>query len=337
MVFTANISKWRQTMIEKKVIFQETGSQALNPQNKIDSHNLPFTLNSSIGCHFGCQYCFIQGFPFRLHAVFGEEVKVKLWIAEQLDKELHKYRDLPQYVKRVQVNVSTEGYLPAAMIRTRKQYDRDIMKEILDVFKKHWDEGNRWMVHLLTKSHMIRKHIDIIRNMRDQVQLELTITTLDEERKKLLEGLAPSVRKRLNIIQEFSEAGIFVRVMCMPLIGPREEGAELREVCLGRGARAFKHKGVNYWDENGLLEGEAVRTRGREDEVYEDLLLKSSEPVIENGQPRTMTIPMPVIIRSGEKGKRWNSFDLNDFEIKEVVMENSGYADMNDIDWGYVV
>lgn len=323
-------------MIEKKVIFQEKGHKALNPQNKIDSHNFPFTLNSGIGCHFGCQYCFIQGFPFNVHAVFGEEVKVKLWMAEKLEKELHKYQDLPQYLKRVQVNVSTEGYLPVAMIRTRKQYGRDVMKEVLEVFKKHWDEGNCWMVHLLTKSHMIRKHLDIIQNMRDQIQLELTITTLDEERKKLLEGLAPSVRKRLDIIREFSEAGIFVRVMCMPLIGTREEGAALREVCLGHGAMAFKHKGVNYWDENALLGGEAIKIRGREDEVYEDLLIKSSESVIENGHPRTMIVPMPVIIKV-RKNKRWNSYKVEDFEDTVMTMENSGYSDLNDIDWGYIL
>ena len=164
-------------MIRKQVIFQDKGSRILNPQNKIDSHNLPFTLNTSIGCHFGCQYCYIQGFPFNLQAVFGEEVKIKLYAPAKLDEELSKYSHLPQHLKRVQMNASTEGYLPAAMIRTKKQYGRDIMREVLEVFRRHWNNGNRWMVHLLTKSHMAIKHLDIIHNMRDQVQMEITITT----------------------------------------------------------------------------------------------------------------------------------------------------------------
>ena len=323
-------------MIEKKVIFQEKGTKALNPQNKIDSHNLPFTLNSSIGCHFGCQYCYIQGYPFNRYAVFGEEVKVKLWLPERLDRELSKYDHLPQHLKRVQINVSTEGYLPAAMIRTKKQHERDIMEEVLEVFRRHWEEGNRWMVHLLTKSHMVRKHIDIIANMRDQVQLELTITTLDEERKKLLEGLAPSVRKRLNMIREFSEAGVFVRIMCMPLMGTMEEGAEVRRVCFEHGARAFKHKGVNYWDEEALLIGQAVKTGGRKDEVDEDLIVKSGEHVLQNGQPKTVTLPMPVIIKVGTN-KRWRSYNVGDFEDKVMTVVNSGYSEINGIDWGYIV
>jgi hypothetical protein len=34
---------------------------------------------------------------------------------------------------------------------------------------------------------------------------------LDENRKKLLEGLAPSVKRRLDLIKEFSKAGVFVQ------------------------------------------------------------------------------------------------------------------------------
>lgn len=323
-------------MIEKRISFHENPSKALTPQNKIDSHNLPFTLNTSIGCHFGCQYCYIQGFPFNLHAVFGEEAKVKLWIAAKLDEDLHRYMALPQHLKRVQVNVATEGYLPISMIRTKKIHGRDIMMEVLDVFKKHWDEGNRWMVHIVTKSHMVRKHLGIFENMRDQVQLEMTITTLDEESRKQLEGLAPSVRKRLNIVREFSEVGVFVRIMCMPLIGSREDAERLRQVCFEHGARAFKHKGVNYWDQNALLAGDAIKAKGRKDEVYEDLLINGSEPIVENGQSRTMTVPMPVIIKNG-KNKRWKGYQIEDLEDKIMIMENSGYSEVNDIDWGYIL
>ena len=326
-------------MVEKRVIFQENGSKALNPQNKIDTHNLPFTMNSGIGCHFGCQYCYIQGFPFNRHAVFGEEVVVKLWIAEQLDHELFSFNHLPQHLKRVQVNVSTEGYLPAAMIRTKKQYNRDIMREVLTVFRRHWEEGNRWMVHLLTKSHMVRKHLHIIRDMRDQVQLEITITTLDEEKKRQLEGLAPSVRKRLNIVQAFSEAGVFVRLMCMPLIGTREDAIEIRRVGFENGARAFKHKGVNYWDEDALLDGQVRKTKGRKDEVFEDLIVRGGEPVMDNGRARTVTLPMPVIVKKGKKKptSKWKGFRAQDLEQKLITMENCGYSEMNDINWGYVI
>jgi len=271
-----------------------------------------------------------------MHAKFGEEVKVKLWIAEQLNWELKKYHDLPQHLKRVQVNVATEGYLPGAMIKVKKELGRDIMAEVLAVFRKHWQAGNKWMVHLITKSHMVQKHIDIISAMRDQVQLEITITTLDESRRKQIECFAPSVRRRLEVMRKFADAGVFVRAMCMPLIGSRKDAEEIRAVCFDHGARAFKHKGVNYWDEKALLTGETVKDSGRDDKVYDDLLEKSSEPILNNGTPKKLIVKMPVIIRSG-KSKRWQSYKKEDFREAEMLLENSGYADINNINWGYVV
>ena len=320
---------------KKVVIFHENQGTALTRQNKIDSHNIPFTMNTVIGCHFGCRYCYVQGFPFGKHAEFPIEAKVKLWIPDKLDKELDKYKHLPQHLKRVQVNVSTEGYLPRVMHKVQKELDRDIMAEVLEVFRKHWENGNQWMVHLITKSHMVLRHLDIISAMRDQVQLEMTITTLDEERRRLLEGLAPSVAKRLKVMENFASAGVFVRTMCMPLIGTREDAEEIRAVCFDHGARAFKHKNVNYWDEDALLKGETKKSSGRSDDVFEDLLVKSSEPYMENGEIQKKAVQMPVIVKTGKQPK-WKGYKDEDLQEREMVMEVSGYLEMNDIDWGYV-
>ena len=311
--------------MKKNIIFHDKVGKALTPQKKIDQHNLPFTLNTSIGCHFACSYCFLQKPMFR-HSAFGKEVKVKTWIPEKLNKELTTYNWLPQHLKRVQINSATEGYLPDAMIKTKKELGRDIMKEVLEVFESHWNAGNRWMVQLLTKSHMIVKHIDLLANMRHQIQVELTITTLDEQRKKMLEGFAPSVKKRLKVLERLAQAGIFVRVMCMPLIGTEADGEAVRDVALACGARAFKHKGLNYWDEEGVISGDVKIVKGQQNLVYEDLLLRSGEPVLENGVPKMVEVMMPV-----SPGNR------RTLVPKEMAVSNWGYGELNDVDWGYLI
>jgi len=311
--------------MNKKVIIQEKeGSYALKRQEKIDQHNLPFTLNTSMGCLFECQYCYLQKFPFSKHAIFGEEVKIKIWIAEKLDKELEKYRNRPSHLKRVQVNVSSEGYLPQAINYMKKEYDRDIMKEVLTVFRKHWDAGNRWMVHLLTKSHLVGGHLDLIADMKDQVQLELTITTIDEHKARLLETLAPSVKKRLDVIESFAKKEVFVRVMCMPLIGDRAEAERIKQTCFDIGARGFKHKGVNYFDENDLLKGTITSKGSRKDEVFSDIIVKSGEPFLENGKQKTGIFSIP--------DKKWKVYTDCD-----RIYEDNGYADINNYDWGYAI
>jgi DNA repair photolyase len=306
----------------KKVIFQTINRKALNGQTKIDQHNSPFTLSIGIGCLFECRYCFLQKYFFNRHAEFGEEVKVKLWIANKLDKELEQKKDLPQYLKRVQVNVTTEGYLPQIISETKKIHGRDIMAEVLAVFKKHWDAGNRWMVHLITKSHLVRSHIDIIAKMKDQVQLELTITTLDENKVRLLETFAPSAKKRLNIISDFAEKGVFVRVMCMPAFGDEKEVNEIKKVCIDQGAKAFKHKGVNYWDESALLKGKLISKGGREDTIFPGVIFKSGEAVLVDGKIQSEEFRMPY--------SNWKAYK----NVKRDF-ENYGYSEMNDYDWGY--
>ena len=325
------------TIPPKTVIFHDSKGKALTPQKEIDGHGCPFTLNTVIGCHFGCRYCYLQGYPFSTHTVFPEEAKIKLWIAESLDKDLNKYRSLPQHLKRVQVNVATEGYLPLVMAEVKRVYKRDIMAEVLQVFRKHWENGNYWMVHLVTKSHMVLKHLDIIKEMKDQVQLELTITTLDENIRRIVEGCAPPVRKRLKVMNEFAKAGVFVRAMCMPLIGTRIDAEAIRSVCFANGAKAFKQKGLNYWDMNALLRGETIRNSGKQDEVFEDLLVKGSEPYRENGKIRKITVKMPVIVKTGKKSKRWKGFKAQDLQDRVMNMEVSGYSEINNIDWGYVI
>jgi len=58
--------------------------------------------------------------------------------------------------------------------------------------------------------------------------------------------------------------------------------------------------------------------------------------VFENGQLRTMIVSMPVIIKVG-KSKRRKSYKIEDFEERKMMIENSGYSELNDIDCGYII
>lgn len=305
------------------ITIQEKAGHALSQQKVVDTSNYPFTLNTTIGCLFGCNYCYLQTHPFNLHTEFGKEIKVKAWLPERLDHELRLKADLPQYLKRVQVNAATEGYLPQAINALEAKTGRNLMRELLSVFQKHWDQGNKWMVHLVTKSHIIRRDMDLIAEMRNQVQIELTITTLYEDRARLLEGTAPTVGKRLKLVEDFAKREVFVRAMCMPFIGSQEEAREVKRVLVNSGAQGFKHKGMNYWDEAELMKGNVVRASGKRDHIFQELLLKSGEPYLGDGSELPIPLQMPIGKTKGFEKKIMNHVDF-------------GYRDINGEDWGYV-
>ena len=304
----------------KKVLFHERIGSALRKQRMTDVYEFPFTLNPTIGCLFACKYCYVQQFPFNRWAVFGEEVKVKPWMPARLDRELDRLRGLPQHLKRVQVGNAAECYSPEVMARVRRELGRDLMGEILDVFRRHWNVGNQWAVHIITKSHLVGRHVEILSAMRDQVQVEVTLVCLDEGTRREYERYAPSVRRRLEVIQRLAEAGVFVRVMAMPLLCGREEALELRRVAFECGARGFKVKGLNYFEEEEVRRGEAVRRKRKEDVVETELLVNSGELL----DGRSLIVPMPT--------KDWRGY-----EPREMPVLRSGYSEMSGIDWGYLV
>ena len=317
-------------MSEKRVIFHNKPTKALTPQKKIGDDGFPFSLNPTIGCFLECKYCYLQGYPFNRHVEFGKEVKVKTWMPGKLDKELERLRDLPNHLKRVQVCQACEYYLAEVMSRTRSELNRDIMAEIFEIFENHWNAGNQWMVHVVTKSHLILRHLDILSRLRHMVQVELTLICLDEHTRREYEKYAPTMRKRLEAIQRLAEADVFVRVMAMPFTGSYDDALELRRVVFEHGARAFKHKGLNYFEDAAVKQGGARKSKARKDIIFKDLLIKSGERVIENGQARPVIVPMPP--KGGVK-MRWQG-TLVDTE-RSII--NSGYADLNDVNWGYVL
>ena len=300
------------------------GSALTRTKKPIQTTQFPFTLNANIGCLYKCSYCYLQSPPFSFQTDFGNEVRIKTDLPRKLDEELFKHSQLPAYIKRVQINEATEGYLPQTIQAAKEHLGRDLMAEILLTFRKHWRLGNRWMLHLVTKSHLILNHIELIEEMRDQLQIELTLTTLDETLARKVEGDAPSVSKRLEVLDRFAKRNVFVRIMCMPFLGNENEAETIKGTLLNRGAKAFKQKGLNYFDRELLLKGKTARVKGRLDEKFQDLIYKSGEVVLDdNGEPKSQILLLP--------NDKWDSFTQ-----QSIQRIDSGYKEMNSYVWGYV-
>ena len=325
------------------VVHREHSSKALNPQRTIDQYGYPFTCNPSIGCHFACKYCFSPIFVKKQltdrRKDFFEEVILKEEIPALLEKELIRYNKLPQHLKRVQINETSDYYLPR-IINSLQNQDEDIMYQILDIFHRNWNNGNKWMLHILTKSPLIKYHLDKLKDMKHMVQVEMSIATLDEKIKRQIEVSSPSIQQRLDTIKLLSDEGIFVRVMAMPFIGNYDDVKKIKDITFQYGASAFKNKGLNYfdWDElkglsySDLIQDKITRVKGRKDEKYEDLNHKSGE-YITTGNSLSKNVLMPT-------GKNdWSAMTkINERLIAtDQRIINCGYSDLNSEDWGYII
>jgi DNA repair photolyase len=283
--------------------------RALEPHVGFNVSTFPFTLNPTVGCFYGCKYCYLQVPPYSYNIV-PNQVSIKDWLPNVLETELNskKYKNLPQYFKRVQINESCDSYHPAIMNK------HDIMKEILLIFKKHPD----WMLHILTKSNKIIDHIDLLTEMKHQVQIEITITTLDEEKARMLEGTAPKVSKRLHTLTRLVNADIFTRVMCMPFTGNNDELKQMKSIILDMGVKGFKHKSLNYFDEEKLNNGIVEQVKNRHDKTL--CLFNSGEKL---SKETKILLPLTKA--------------FSKFKDHITKFENWGYSYVNNLNWEYIL
>ena len=340
--FIVNITHREITMPRNiSIIQRSTSSNPLNSQYPIGQYDFPFTFSPTIGCTFGCGYCFSPLFVAKvttgMRKQFFENIVVKTSAPAAIDKLLARLADLPQHLKRVQINEATEYYTPELIHAIKAGTVPDVLGQVLEIFEKHWNNGNMWMLHILTKSHLVVHHIGILTRMRHMIQVEMSFMHYDDAVIRRYEHFTPSIQKRLDTIEVLAKAGIFVRTMAMPFLGDRPDAIVLRDMTFAAGARAFKHKGLNYfvWTQLSglpypdLLDDKVTRISGRNDPMFEDLMIGSGE-----------NIPgaSPVIVEMPTR----NHWDVNmplragRLQMVSMPVIDCGYSAINRESWGYI-
>ena len=327
-----------------KIQFRTKKSPPLNPQFPIGQYDHPFTLNPTIGCFFTCKYCYSPIFTAKVknqkRKQFFENVAIQLNMAQVLDQQLNKLKILPQHLKRVQINESNEYYLPQVIQEIKKKQTEDVMMEILKVFEKHWNNGNKWMLHILAKSHLILNHLDQLKNMKEMVQIEISISSIDEKIIRSLEFYTPSIKKRMETINTLAKNNIFVRTMAMPFFGDRKDVENIKTHSFNNGAKGFKNKSLNYYDWDDLqiltyldlIKDKVIRVKGRPDDMFEDLNEKSGETVLFNGTHKIKNVNFPKV-------KKWSTHtklaDKLSYQDQKII--DCGYSQLNNVDWEYII
>jgi DNA repair photolyase len=194
--------------------------------------NMPFrwTINPYRGCEFGCKYCYARythEFMEMEPADFEDRIYAKSAAAHLLRQELARI-DRKDHIA---IGTATDPYQPAErrFLRTRS---------ILEVFSRQ----RGWHVGLITKSDLVLRDIDLLREIAraNVLSVALTITTLNEKLARLLEPRAPRPDLRLEAVRRLSAAGLCVSVMPNPIMPGLTDG----DPQLDRLAKAARNAGA---------------------------------------------------------------------------------------------
>ena len=179
--------------------------------NKVDSPDvgMMYSMNMYQGCEHGCIYCYARNshefWGYSAGLDFERRILVKK-DAPKLLEELLKKKSWKAHP--IVMSGNTDCYQPA-----EQQFK--ITRQCLEVFLKY-----KHPVAIITKNALILRDLDILKELAKDnlINVNVSITSLSEDTRRVLEPRTATIKKRLETVKILSENGIPVNVMLAPII-----------------------------------------------------------------------------------------------------------------------
>ena len=192
----------------KTVIIPTFPKTIVNKVNSPDVH-MNYSINPYQGCEHGCIYCFARNSHEYWGYNAGLDFESKILVKQNAPELLQKKLSSPNW-KACPIGMSgnTDCYQPI-------EKDLKITRKLLEIFLKY-----RHPVGVITKNALILRDLDLLKELASYnlVSVYLSITTLNEETRRILEPRTTTITKRLYTLQKLREHGIPVSVMVAPII-----------------------------------------------------------------------------------------------------------------------
>jgi DNA repair photolyase len=189
------------------LMVKEIQAKTILSQSKI----YPWVINPYTGCQHGCSYCYAR-FMKRVTGhkePWGEFVDVKINAADLLRKEIQKKKRAKVWVSGV-----CDPYQPL-------EATYQLTRQCLEILAR-----NTWPVIIQTRSPLVLRDIDIIKDARD-FEVGFSVTTADDRIRKLFEPNAPPIEDRIKALDALHKSGIRTYAMIAPVLPGAEGLAEL--------------------------------------------------------------------------------------------------------------
>jgi len=179
--------------------------------NKVESPDvgMMYSMNMYQGCEHGCIYCYARNshefWGYSAGLDFERRILVKKDAPKLLEEQLKKksWKACP-----IVMSGNTDCYQPA-----EQQFK--ITRQCLEIFLKY-----RHPVAIITKNALVLRDLDILKELSKDhlIAVNISITSLSEKTRRILEPRTATIKKRLETVKVLSENGIPVNVMLAPII-----------------------------------------------------------------------------------------------------------------------
>lgn len=179
--------------------------------NKVTSPDIgmSYSMNPYQGCEHGCIYCYARNsheyWGYSAGLDFERKILIKKDAPSLLEAKI-KYKKWQ--AQTIVLSGNTDCYQPA-----EKKFA--ITRACLKVFLKY-----KHPVGIITKNALILRDLDLLQKLAEDglIGVNISVTSLSEKTRRILEPRTVSIKKRLETIRILSEHNIPVNAMLAPII-----------------------------------------------------------------------------------------------------------------------
>ncbi|MEJ2132420.1 MAG: PA0069 family radical SAM protein [Gammaproteobacteria bacterium] len=186
------------------------------------SPDVPFdrSINPYKGCEHGCVYCYARPTHAYLDLSPGIDFETRIFYKPDAARLLEEELRHPGYeCAPIAMGTNTDPYQPA-------EQKLQLTREILEVLLRFSHP-----VTIATKGAGLERDLDLLAELarRNLTTVMISVTTLDNELKRVLEPRTASPAKRLALIEKLRAANVPVGVLVAPVI-PSINDSEIERI-----------------------------------------------------------------------------------------------------------
>jgi DNA repair photolyase len=188
------------------MVIQEVYAKSILSKSQV----YPYVINPYTGCQHNCSYCYARFMKrFTGHKEpWGQFVDVKINAPQLLQREITRKKP-----DRVWVSGVCDPYQP---LEAKYQLTRQCLHILAE---------NSWPVSIQTRSPLVTRDLDILKR-GNGFEVGISITTADDDIRKLFEPHAPPIMARVKALAQINQAGVRTFVMIAPILPHAESLAE---------------------------------------------------------------------------------------------------------------
>jgi DNA repair photolyase len=234
-------------------VFYETPKKVVNKVTSPDL-GMMYSINPYQGCEHGCIYCYARNTHEYWGFNAGLDFESKIIVKKEAPTLLEKFILHPDWNPvPIAVSGNTDCYQPL-------ERKLEITRSILKVFANY-----RHPLGMITKNSLVLRDLDLLTDLAKDnlVHVYISITTLDEDLRRVMEPRTASASKRLQTVEALSNAGVPVGIMNAPII-PGLNHHEIPNVLKAAADHGAQAVGMTI-----------VRLNGSIGKIFEDWLRKN--------------------------------------------------------------